>query len=138
METENKIYFGHPIDIYNTEKEKDLIEDIKKGFPEYVVENPNQPHHAEGYKIWKEKTGYGMDYFFKEVLPKMEAGIFLPFEDGKWGAGVYGEAEFLYERGKPIYEIDLEGRIKEMDLDMSRVLSIEETRARVYKSPKPL
>ncbi len=132
MAAENKIYFGHPVNQYGTPEEGHLIELIKERFPEFAVENPNQPHHDEAYKRWKIETGKGMDYFFKEVLPHIAAGIFLPFEDGKFGAGVYKEAEFLNGRGKPIYEINLEGKIKEMDLDQSRVLSVEETRARVY------
>ena len=73
-----------------------------------------------------------MDYFFKEVLPAMTKGIFLPFEDGKFGAGVFKEANFMAESGKLIYEINLEGIITGMNIDSSKSLSIEETRERVY------
>ncbi|MBR9683662.1 hypothetical protein GOV03_03930 [Candidatus Woesearchaeota archaeon] len=127
-----RIYFGHPVNTYNTEQETDLSAIIQQHFPEYEVENPNQPHHQEGYQRWKAEKGNGMQYYFQEVLPEMAAGIFLAFEDGMLGAGVYGEAESLHQDGKPIYEISLEGKISELDLDPQRFLTIEETRARVY------
>lgn len=77
----DSIYFAHPIIFYNTDLEKNLTEKIKLFFPQYHLENPNQKHHLENYKFWKEKTGSGMRYYFEEVLPRMKAGIGLPFED---------------------------------------------------------
>jgi hypothetical protein len=62
----------------------------------------------------------------------MAAGIFLPFEDGMFGAGVYGEAEFIVDDSKLIYEIDFAGNIERMFLDSTRKLSVPETRERVY------
>tara|TARA_Y100000310_G_scaffold343165_1_gene449586 strand:+ start:2523 stop:2933 length:411 start_codon:yes stop_codon:yes gene_type:complete len=134
METENihKIYFGHPISIYNTSKEAELITRIEQVFANYTVENPNQPHHTQGYQNFKISSGNGMLYYYQEVLPKMSAGIFLPFEDGMWGAGTFGEAEFLHELEREIYTIDLAGDILDATLDPSKKLSIEDTRARVY------
>ena len=127
-----KIYFGHPINYYNTDKESELIRIIQFIMPEYEIENPNQPHHQAGYQRWKEKGERGMRYYFEEVLPNMDAGIFLAFDDGMFGAGVFGEAEFLYKDDKPIYEISLDGEISDLVLDESRFLSIEETRKRVH------
>jgi len=126
-----KIYFGHHITLYNTEDEVRLVGHIGRVLP-YEVENPNQPHHDKAYMKRRDETGNGMDYYFEEVLPKMGAGVFIAFKDGKFGAGVFGEADFLLRAGKPIYEIDLEGRISEMaSLDSSRRLSVEETRERI-------
>ncbi len=73
-----------------------------------------------------------MLYFFEEVLPMMDEGVFLPFDDGMFGAGVYKEAKFLEDAGKRIWEIDVEGGLSELVLDESRKLSVEETRERVY------
>jgi hypothetical protein len=130
----NKIYFGHPINFYNTPKESELIQKIENFFPEFEIENPNQEIHQKNYTKWKEEKGNGMKYYFEEVLPKMEAGIFLAFEDGMFGKGVFGEAEFLYKKGKEVYEINTEGKITSIDsLDYKRCLSIEDTRKRVYK-----
>ncbi len=129
----NSIYFAHPINIYNTDLEKKLIKKINLFFPQYNLENPNQKHHQENYKFWKQKTGRGMDYYFGIILPRMEAGIGLSFEDGMWGFGVFGELEFLHDFGRPIWEIDFDGRIKPItNLNNLKVLSHEETRKRVY------
>jgi hypothetical protein len=130
-----KIYFAHPIIFYNTELEKDLIEKIKSSFSYYEIENPDQEHHQRNYKLWKEKTGSGMKYYFEEVLPKMSSGIGLPFEDGMYGFGVFGELQFISEKKCPIWEINHKGiitLIQHLDYFDSKVLSLEETRKRIY------
>lgn len=126
------MYFGHPINFYNTTKEAELIRAIETRFPEYSVENPNQPFHQEMYKKWKAEKGSGMKYYFEELLPRMAAGTFLAFEDKMFGAGVFGEAESIHNQRKPIWEISLDSIITPMVIDTSRMLSIEETRKRVY------
>ncbi len=128
-----KLYFGHTVDIYNTPKEQELIAAIERALPEYEVENPNHPLHEEGYQQYKKEKSSGMKYYFEKVLPNMNAGVFQPFADGMFGAGVFGEAKFLHEQGKPIYEITLEGVVSTLKLDASRALNVEETRKRVYK-----
>jgi hypothetical protein len=142
MEQEKeKIYFGHPANSYNTEDESRLVAIIKERLP-YDVENPNQEHHQKGYRKYKANPKYknGMEYYYQNVLPHMAAGVFLPFKDGMFGAGVVHEAEFLDGRGKPIYQIDWDGKIEIMSLNsivkQGRVLSIEETRERIYKAKK--
>jgi len=130
---QGKIYFGHPINTYNTDLEAGLLRRINKKFPQYEIENPNQPHHIKNYLKLKAETGNGMPYFLEKVLPKMSAGIFLAFKDGMLGAGIFQEAKFLSCQGKPIYEINFEGRITGMQLGNSRALSIEETRKRTQE-----
>jgi hypothetical protein len=133
------LYFAHPINIYDTEKESELIAAIEAHFGErWVVENPNQPHHSEAYKEWRGRlgSGGGMRYFFEEVLPGCDACIFLAFEDGMIGKGVYGEAKQIHEQGGPIFEIDWDGNIWGAELDERRCLSVEETRKRVYPDKK--
>ncbi|MCX6746705.1 MAG: hypothetical protein NTU63_01060 [Candidatus Pacearchaeota archaeon] len=130
---EYPLYFGHPINFYNTPKESELISIIKREFPHFVVENPNQPNHDESYHKWKEEKGNGMAYFYEVVLPRMYAGVFLSFEDGKFGSGVFGEAKVLDNQKKPIYEITTKGIITPMLIDITRVLSIEETKERVHR-----
>lgn len=73
------MYLEHPVNFYNTKKEKELITAIQKKFPDYDVENPNQTIHKDNYLKWKERTGNGMNYYFKIVLPKMTAGTFFMF-----------------------------------------------------------
>jgi len=128
-----KIYFGHPVNVYNTPKEEELVNIIEAYFPQFEVENPNKHIHSENYVKWKAEKGNGMLYFTEVVLPSMESGVFLPFEDSMFGAGVYKEAAFLHQLGKPIYEISFNGTIANMTLDEARNLSVPETRERVYK-----
>ena len=125
------IYFGHPISVYDTPKEQELMWAIRDQLPQYRIENPNQAQHEQGYQRYKEEQGSGMDYYYTEVLPRMDAGIFLPFEDGLFGAGVFKEADWLRKKGKVIWEIDMDCEIKPFTLDEARKLSVDETRRRV-------
>jgi hypothetical protein len=127
-----KIYFGHPMNTYGTPLETRLLAEISEAFPSLYIENPNQPRHQEGCRRWEAETGNPMGYFFSEVLPSCCAGIFLPFRDGKWGAGVFGEAIVLMEQECPIWEISPGGIITPIDaLNGSLELSIDETLARI-------
>lgn len=129
---QEKIYFGHPINTYDTELESRLLQRISEVFPGWFIENPNEEYHQDGYQFWKRLCGNGMNYYYKEVLPSCSAGIFLPFRDGKWGAGVFGEAKFLYNRGCDIFQIDSEGKVIKIDsLDTIKALGIKETRKRI-------
>jgi len=128
----SKIYFGHPINFYNTQKEKSLIESIHANFAGFEVVSPHEKFHQMRYQHYKNSRGDGMAYFFEEVLPQMDAGVFLAFEDGMFGRGAFREANFLNRLKKPVYEIKLEGIILPLQVDDSRMLSVEETRKRVY------
>ena len=126
-----KIYFGHPINVYDSDLETFLLKKILEGFPEYDIENPNQNKHAEGYTNWKNKCGNGMEYYSQVVLPGCRAGVFLPFRDGAWGAGVFQEAKFLADQGCLVWIITLDGVIEIADLDKVKVLTVDETRLRI-------
>ncbi|MBI2632780.1 MAG: hypothetical protein HYW78_00095 [Parcubacteria group bacterium] len=125
------IYFAHPINTYNTELENKLLRAIAKKFPKWQIENPNQWHHQESVRIYKQEGKNPMEYFYKEVLPDCAIGIILPFRDGAYGAGVFGEAEFLVKQGCPLYQITHRGIIKKISIDNIVFLSVEETRHRV-------
>ena len=125
------LYFGHPINVYDTDLERSLLHRIGLGFPGWYVENPNQKKHDEGYARYKRETGRPMDYYTIEVLPKCHGGVFLPFRDGTWGAGVFKEMEAIAGRGCPIWQISWDGHILAARLDTAYVLSVEQTRARI-------
>jgi hypothetical protein len=131
-EQRERIYFGHPINFYNTPKEAELVRKIQERFPNCDVISPHLPVHKEGYQRYKLEKGNGMLYFETEVLPAMDAGVFLPFEDGKFGAGVFREMKFLRERIRPIFGISLEGFLWVIDINSAEALTVEETRKRVY------
>ncbi len=138
MTQKSKLYFGHPINVYGTELEKELIETIARSFPGWQIENPNQKHHEESYQRYADSGGRGMDYYFREVLPKCHGGIFLPFRDGKYGAGVFGEAEFLQKQGCRIWQITDTGYISRLELSASLALSVYETRSRIRTPSREL
>lgn len=127
------IYFAHPVNTYNTELEKKLIVKIGQVFPSCFIENPNQGKHQKGYQKWKERTGNGMAYYFAEVLPFCDFGIYLPFRDGKWGTGVAGEAKFfVLRRNVPlVLTVNVHGDIRLIFFKSIRILSVEETRERI-------
>ena len=127
------LYFAHPVNVYNTPLEQKLLREISIIFSAWDIENPNQPHHQEGYKTWKKEKGNGMLYYFEDVLPKMDGGIGLTFLDGKFGKGVAGELEFLFKAGKPIWEINNSGIISIIySLGTERILDVEQTKQRIY------
>jgi len=126
-----RLYFGHPINVYSTALEAALLARIAAAFPDWEVENPNQKKHDEGYERYKRETGRPMDYYTIEVLPSCHGGVFLPFRDGAWGAGVYKEAEAIAARGCPIWTITADGDVRATDLAKVRVLTVPETRERI-------
>jgi len=129
----NYLYFAHQVDLFNTKKEEELVKTLEEVFPEYEIYNPNQEHNQENYKLWKEETGSGMNYYYDVILPHIDAGAYISFQDGMIGAGAFHEMEYLFREDKPIWEIDWNHDIEKINfLDYSRKLSIEETRAR-YK-----
>ena len=129
-----RLYFGHPINTYDTDLEFQLLQRISGSFPDWEIENPNQKCHQEGYARWKETTGNGMDYFTKQVLPSCQGGVFLPFRDGAWGAGVHKEAKFCVDQGHPVWIIAPDGAIVSLDISTVQPLTVEETRSRIRTS----
>ena len=134
-ESDPRIYFGRPVSLYDTPTEKKLMKRIQGCFSPYKLEDPNQKIHQEGYARCKAERPDkdGMPYFLYEVIPKMSAGIFVPFSDGMFGTGVFREAKELWQYTYHIYEIGLDGIIKAADLNPARMLSVEETRKRVHE-----
>lgn len=127
------LYFAHSVDTFNTPEEREFLDFLGRRFSDFEIYNPNQGENLKNYKLWKEKKGNGMDYYFEVVLPRMEGGVYLAYQDGMVGAGVFNEMEFLLKRDKPIWEIDRKKNVKNVDsLDYSRKLSIEDTRKRIY------
>lgn len=98
---------------------------------EIEIIDPSLPVHQEGYKRHQQAHGYGMRYYFDEVLPYATIGVFLPFPYGTIGAGVWSEAEFLAKGGCPVFEIDRKGNIFQFDFDTNRRLTVEQTRAKL-------
>lgn len=133
-----KLYFGYPINVFDTELEKFLLQCLNSVFRKwYEIESPNCEKHQRGYQLYKQETGNGMDYYSKEVLPTCSAGVFLPFIDKMFGKGVFTELTYFLERNSPVWEVNHRGIIASIfnfDSVQTRVLTVEETRERIrYK-----
>lgn len=121
-----KIYFAHPISIYNTRKESVLIDMIGKTsfltYPEVL--NPNSEYNECQYKK------LGMDYF-KSLVDSCDALIIYPFEDGYIGAGIVKEALRAIDSKKRVYYINPMTFSIEEIFKLTNCLTVEETRERL-------
>ncbi len=154
------IYFAHPINVYGTDLEYELMHWIvsyfsktNKSFGLPTIENPAQTHHQKGYELYAkfhEDTDdgkSGMDYFFDEILPFCSGAVCLTFLDGMWGLGVASEAKWFIDRGKPVWTISPKGVVKSfnnleqanqiVNLDPKLVLSRQVTRERTWGLGEP-
>jgi hypothetical protein len=127
-----RLYYMHPVNTYNTSLEQDQLVDIRRKFGrDWEVVNPNAPEHQVAYDDMKQKTGNGMAYFVA-LADGCQTGVYLPFRDGKIGAGIAAEIRSLLARGCQVWELRHDRRFfRHRELDEKRVLSIEETRARI-------
>ncbi len=117
-----KIYYAHPISLYNTPQEERDLEFLKFLWPDAEVYNPNSKLDSEKYKE------YGMQWFYDRV-GDCDLIVFRAFPDGKIGAGVWGEIMFGdVNCSIPIMEIPM--------LMESRQLSIDDTREYIKHSGK--
>ena len=126
-----KLYFAHPISIYNTRKESVLLDMITKtsflSYPEVL--NPNSQYHECQYKI------KGMDYFLN-LVDSCDALIIYPFEDGYIGAGIVKEALRAIDSKKRVYYINPKDFSIEEVFKLSNCLTVEETRERLKNNDK--
>jgi len=121
-----KIYFAHAVNSYNTPIESAAEALIAQVFADgdlALIENPNRPYHQKGYKEWAQRAKQsstqhkGMNYFYDLVLPVCDAGIAMPFLDGKMGLGVAGEALWFLDRGKTAWFMEPRPEIGPKDLE---------------------
>jgi len=96
---ERLIYFGHPRLYYNTKWETKAIQMITKKWPEFIILNPNQ---RQRFEKSVQKSGFKIFY---TLTNRSEFGVFMLMENGKWGGGIYKEAERMEQQGKKIYEV---------------------------------
>lgn len=111
----NKIYFAHPVNIYDQPLEAAMVQLIAHCLTDGdldAIENPNQPHHQKGYdagaaRARQSSTQHqGMKYFFDEVLPGCSGCVAMPFLDGRMGLGVAGEAKRFLQAVKPVWMVE--------------------------------
>ncbi len=128
------MYFAHPINVYGTPLEADLVAALAARFPEWEIVNPGSPEIQGAFQVhWdahRDRTE--MNYFYDVLLPTCQGGVLLAFRDLRIGAGAFGETVWLRQRRFPTWEIFPDRAIIALsDLDGRRRLSIDETRARI-------
>lgn len=127
-----KIYFAHSVSEYGTEFEAAVVKALKSDWLE--VENPNAPHHQEGYRQ------HGMAYF-EGVIAQCDALAYLRFPDGAIGAGVAKEIASAANDGRPVFEV----RVHEGAIHICAsapkpgpVLTVEQTRLKLGRAVAPV
>ena len=91
------LYYAHSLHIYNTPQEERDVQFLENlGFE---VNNPNQPHHQDGYRV------KGMDYFTEDILPGCDVCAFRAYPDMNIPAGVGKEINAFVKMEKPVFEI---------------------------------
>lgn len=136
------VYFGHPVNSYDTVMESFLEDVIKEELGNVnnsdlfagILFNPNNDFSKQMYQRYKMKEdSTGLDYYFSQVLPFCKAGVFLPFPEGVFGSGVMSEMKWFDDRGLPTYTIDDNGFLtKNDDILFCSYYNIQETLERVY------
>lgn len=127
-----KLYFAHPTSTYETKYEAICISIIKEyGFN---VLNPGEKAQQEDFKRFRENNPIDYMKYFKFLVNTCNGLAYLPFSDGKIGAGIKYEAEISHKNGGDIYEIDMKMR-KMFKVSIEHVLnnhlSVDETRQRL-------
>jgi hypothetical protein len=109
--TMKKVYYAHPITLYNTQIEKEDIKTLTSmGFEVY---NPNSNECDEGY------NKHGMQ-FFQDIIAKCDGVVFRSFPDGSIPAGVAKEIGWAEEY--ELFVLELPRMVT------SRTLGVNETR----------
>jgi|GEM_PF-2122224 len=122
-----RLYFAHPIGTYGSRAETEALTIINQRFAGYDIINPGDVHHVA--------NGTGNFDYYRALVEGAEALIYLPFADGKIGAGIAGEVRTMRKKHGQIYELKVNregqptGQVMaiESDLDSQRVLSREKT-----------
>lgn len=118
----SKLYFAHPINNFNTLFEQAIVKFIAHIFPNDEIENPNQPHHQEGYRVYAKREQEsdtkhkGMNYFYDEVLPGCAGSVAMPFLDARLGLGVAGESGWFVKNKMPAWFIEPTREVTQEDL----------------------
>ncbi|NOS67782.1 MAG: hypothetical protein HOO67_05475 [Candidatus Peribacteraceae bacterium] len=124
-----KIYFAHPVTSYGTPIEQRVLDELR--LIKFQVVNPNTPEHQENYQRLPREQAFE---YFLTLARTCDACVFIPFEDGTIGSGVFKELETFFERGLKVYEFYSKvWPFVQRDLEQlrDRALTIEETREKI-------
>lgn len=123
------IYFAHAMSTYGTIKEKKAIQTIQKRWVKGIVLNPGDPAWEPHVRFLYPMCGMGM---FNLIAQRADMIIAMPFQDGKFGAGVYSELAAANQMSIPMFLIDPKDfDISSLNFMDAQPLSVAETRARL-------
>jgi len=91
-----RVYYAHPINIYNSPRERRDLEALE--YMGFEVVNPNGPEHDAGYRE------EGMDYFY-DLVGECDGIAFRAFADGNIPAGVAKEVNWMVVKGGFVIEL---------------------------------
>lgn len=128
-----RIYFAHPVTMYETPRETEVLNLIQKKYPNSIIYNPGAKKFQDLFSKYRDQHPDDYMKFFFDIVGKCDMVITYPFEDGTIGAGKGKEMEHGYNNGLEIYLIDnktLEfNKVNDMnDID---IMSVEETRNKI-------
>ncbi len=136
-----KLYFAHPINTYGTPLERELLVHITDQFPDYEIVNPSdQIHKDEVARLKKDDPKANVMPYFIALVESCQVAVVLPFGDGMWGAGVWAEANQIYQQGGDVWVILDHRNYKMVNIPPQSQgssfvprarLTVEETRARI-------
>jgi len=88
-----KLYFAHPMQTYDTERERKAIRQIKTTFPSFYIQNPSlhPSRDMNFYLVW---------------VKDCQALIFITDEKGYIGKGVYSEIDAARILAFPVYQCE--------------------------------
>lgn len=105
-----KLYFAHPVNVYNMPLEGAMLTLIAHCFPQVEVVNPNTLEFQQAYEEAKAASGgthadhKGMDVFYK-MLEGLDGCVSMLFLDCRMGLGVAGETQKTIKAGKSAWLI---------------------------------
>lgn len=136
-----RIYFAHPVTYYGGPLEAEALEAITRWIGEADVVNPAFAEYQNDYQnlVNDVDTRARAFHYWLQLAMTCDMCVFLPFSDGAVGSGVGAEINTFFSRfGKEarVYEwLPIEKHFRARDESYfafpGRVLSIEETRARI-------
>lgn len=142
-----RVYFAHPINTYRGALERRCIGFLKAAFPGHTIVNPGSRAIAKRVDVIKARfspeeydtagSRAVMQYFLDDLIPGCVALVGLPYPDGMYLAGVGKEMLHAHELGIPVWcltHVLAFERIPDPSREI-RILSLDETRQRVYFWP---
>lgn len=119
----SRVYYAHSIAHKDTRLEERSIALIKERFRGVKLINPNDREHTEPEKKW------GMKYFI-HLVSTCDIVVAAPFNDGKFGMGVFIELHTANTNGSQLFQITNGRKIEPLDFYKIAPLSIDQTRKR--------